>query len=788
MSAAAPLRIAFVTPWFGPDLKGGAEQQAWQMTTRLAARGHRVDAITTCGRSFYDEWAADYYPSEVTRLAGVTVRRFPLGARDAEAFARLNGWLLSIDRGSLTHGVSPVPEDDARVWTDENVHSPELERYLEEHADDYDAFVFIPYLYGTTLRGLPRVAAKAWMQPCLHDEVYAYLPDIAAAMHASRGLLFLSAGERAVATRLYGPAVWAKGSVVGAGVEFEPLDRDRGAPLPAEVSGERYVLYLGRRDPLKGVELLVAAFRQWRQDKGEAGMTLVLAGPGTDDFGDPEQGVFDLGLVSDETRAALLWNCAALAMPSANESFSRVIFEAWYCGRPTLVRASCGATRIPVEECGGGWIAESRDEWSAALEGIAGSDDKTLAALGAAGRAYASKVADWSGILTTFEQCLSPPASHYGLERDPAQDPAAVHQLAPNLGPGDAISSEMFAIRRMLRGAGYRSDIVVRYFDPSVAKDAVRFAPDEIGPDDGLIYHHSIGSEVTPTAVAHPGPKALVYHNITPPEFFQPYRPRFAPLLRRGREDMWTLARAFPASAGVSRFNAEELASFGFERPDVLPLALDPAAWDSPPHPGWMRALGDGRRNVLFVGRVAPNKRQDRLVQAFASLRARVDARLVIAGSQPDDDAFVDRVKRLIVDLRLEADVVMVGHCGHADLHAFYRSADAFLSFSEHEGFCVPLIEAMWFDVPVVALASSAVPETLAGAGLTFSWDDDEESVAELVRRVIFDEALRSHVLAAQRIRRWDFTPERQAPHLARLLARMRSEQRGARPRAKARA
>ncbi len=767
------MRIAFVIPWFGPDLKGGAEQQAWQMATRLAARGHAVEALTTRCRSFLDDWSIDELPRGAERMQEVVVRRFDLDARDLEAFERLNARLLAIPRAALVPGVNPVSPDDARTWTGQNINSRALEEYLEANAAAYDAIVFIPYLYGPTLRALPRVAGNAWMMPCFHDEVYAYLPDVAHATYAARGLLFLSEGEQELAARLFGPCVWSKGAVVGAGVEFESLDAHREAPLPPLLSRGRYVLFLGRRDPGKGLELLLRAYAAARALPGGNGIELVLAGPGSTSYDDPRAGVHDLGLVDDATRAALLWNCAALVSPSANESFSRVLFEAWHCGRPAVVRESCDATRIALGRAEGGWVAESESDWSARIVAIASLDVASLAAPGAAGAEYARRHADWDTVLDRFEAHVDGRREAPSFSREPTRDPEAIHQLAPNYVYGDAISNEMATIRTMLREAGFKSSIVTRFVDPGMIGDVTIHQPGCLRAEDGLIYHHSIGSEVTASAIGHRGPKALLYHNITPAEYFAPFRPEFQALLRAGRESLWSLAPAFPVSAGDSQFNADELRRFGFRDPSVLPFCVDPMAWNQPVNADLQRHLADGRANVLFVGRVAPNKRQDRLVEAFARLRRDVDARLVLAGTAVSGDAYAESVMARVRDLGLEPHVMILGHCTQHDLHACYGSADVLWSFSEHEGFCVPLVEAMWFDVPVVALASSAIPETLGDAGLQFRWSDTDESIAALVARVLGDSELRASVVARQRARRSGYLPASVIPNLARLVARL---------------
>jgi glycosyltransferase involved in cell wall biosynthesis len=767
------MRIAFVIPWFGPDLKGGAEQQAWQLATRLAGRGHAVEALTTRCRSFLDDWSIDELPAGAERVQEVVVRRFDLDARDREAFERLNARLLAIARAALVPGVNPVSPDDARTWTEQNINSRALEDYLETNAAAYDAIVFIPYLYGPTLRALPRVAGNAWMMPCFHDEVYAYLPDVAHAAYAARGLLFLSEGEQELAARLFGPCVWSKGAVVGAGVEFESLDAHRDAPLPPLLAKGRFILFLGRRDPGKGLELLLRAYEAARALPGGQGLELVLAGPGSTSYDDPRAGVHDLGLVDDATRAALLWNCAALASPSANESFSRVLFEAWHCGRPAVVRQSCDATRIALEGAQGGWVAESEGDWAACIAAIAGLDEAALSIPGSAGNSYALRHADWGAVLDRFEARIDGRHQEPPFTRDPLRDPESIHQLAPNYVYGDAISNEMASIRSMLRAAGFKSSIVTRFVDPGMTGDVSIHQPGCLRAQDGLIYHHSIGSEVTASAIEHRGPKALIYHNITPAEYFGPWRPGFQVLLRSGRESLWSLAGAFPVSAGDSRFNAQELERFGFREPSVLPISVDPMAWNLPPNEAVLRELGDGRPTVLFVGRVSPNKRQDRLVEAFARLRETVDARLVIAGSAAEGDAYADSIRARVRSLGLEQHVWMIGHCTQYDLHACYRAADVFWSFSEHEGFCVPLVEAMWFDVPVVALASSAIPETLGDAGVMFRWTESDESIVALVARLLANPALRKRVVERQRARRTRYLPASLAPNLAHLVARL---------------
>ena len=765
-----PQPIAIVIPWFGAELKGGAEQQAWQIATRLAARGHRVEVLTTCCRSFFDDWAENHLPAGESHEAGLTIRRFSVESRDRPSFDNLNGELLAIPHGSLLPGVPPVKPERAAIWTQENINSHALESYLAEHKEDYQAFIFLPYLYGVILRGLPLVADRAWLQPCLHDEAYAYLPDVANIFYQSCGLLFISAGEMQLAARLFGPMIFGKGEVAGGGIELDTLSTNHLTDLPPLLVQRRFVLCLGRRDAGKGTDRLVAAFRAFRQSQPATDLHLVLAGPGESSYNDIAQGVIDLGLVSDAAKAALLQSCLALFQPSTNESFSRVLFEAWACGKPVIAHRDCLATAVAVQVSGGGWIAGEQDEWHTRLADINSADASVLAMIGAKGCDYASEMADWDKAMVRYERLLDLNKEAAQVQK-PVLKLKTIHQLLPNLSYGDAISNEAIRIRDWLREEGYLSEIFFRQIDPRVKDQGRRYAEEVLNKQDGLIYHHSIGSEITSAAIAHPGSKCLIYHNITPAEFFQPYRPDFAPLLRQGREEMFQLAKHFPHSVGDSHYNADELALYGFAAPGVLPLAIDPGHWNMPPDEGLIQQLLDGKHNLLFVGRYAPNKCQHDLVKAFAYyLVLEPNARLILVGSGEAQDPYVQHLQQTIDSLGIREQVLMPGHITDAQLHAYYRSAHLFWCMSEHEGFCVPLIEAMWFDVPILTFSSSAIPDTLNGAGILFKDKNELPVLAALARKLVTDEVLRESILTRQRQRRVNYLPSAVRPRLLQLI------------------
>jgi glycosyltransferase involved in cell wall biosynthesis len=353
-----------------------------------------------------------------------------------------------------------------------------------------------------------------------------------------------------------------------------------------------------------------------------------------------------------------------------------------------------------------------------------------------------------------------------------------IHQLLPDVAYGDAISNHALSIRDELRAAGFISEVFAKRREAAMTEEAHLFTGSEINARAGLIYHHSIGSEVTAWAAAHAGAKCLVYHNVTPADFYAPYRPGFAWLLETGRVALRRLARHFPCSVGDSAFNAAELAAQSFSAPGVLPIIVDPERWDTEPDEALMKDLQDGRTNILFIGRVAPNKRQDALVRVFAEyLKLDADARLIIAGEGRASDPYFQSLRRLIARLGLAASVFVTGRIPDAALLAYYRTAHLYLSPSEHEGFGVPLVEAMWFDVPVLARGGTAVNSTLGDAGLIFDNTEDAPHVARLAYDLARgDESLRRRTLAAQRLRREAFTPAAVRPLLDALVRRMEAE------------
>jgi glycosyltransferase involved in cell wall biosynthesis len=327
-----------------------------------------------------------------------------------------------------------------------------------------------------------------------------------------------------------------------------------------------------------------------------------------------------------------------------------------------------------------------------------------------------------------------------------------VHQLLAALSYGDAIGNEALAIQRQLRAAGHESDIFAELVHPRVAHLARPLwqYPQVSSPETVCLYHFSIGSAAGRLIHRAPDRLVVIYHNITPARFFLGFHPHLAGLCHHGRRELAAFAARTELALGDSEFNRRELQEAGFAATAVLPIVLELPLYERPPSRVVRRLYDDGRANVLFVGRVIPNKRIDDLIRSFAVFQKWVQprSRLLLVGDHRGFERYFDRLDQLVRELRLN-EVVFTGQVDDDELYAYYRLADVFLCLSEHEGFCVPLQEAMIFGLPVIAYDAGAVRETLRGGGLLLQ-DKRPQLVAELLDHLTHGGALRRAVLAGQ--------------------------------------
>jgi glycosyltransferase involved in cell wall biosynthesis len=335
-----------------------------------------------------------------------------------------------------------------------------------------------------------------------------------------------------------------------------------------------------------------------------------------------------------------------------------------------------------------------------------------------------------------------------------------IFQVIPVLDPDDALCNHA---RRMAEIAGDRhGGFIVERAAPSLRNLATHWTEAKVKPSDVLIYHAALGSRLSDWLKRTQGTKIVDFHNITPPEFFRVYEPGLSVALANGRRELQGLARQVSLAIGHSEYSRVELEELGFSKTQTLPLLIGFERYEIAGNENLIKELSASksqRGDILFVGRISPNKRQEDLIKAFAVYKRayRPAARLFLVGGT-NSNRYLSALESFVRRLGVE-DVVFTGRASIEDLVAYYRTADLFLSMSEHEGFGAPFLEAMHFGVPVIAFAATAIPETVASGGLLLTEKRFEE-IAALIDLVMRDEGVRGEMIEAGRARVADFRPQ----------------------------
>ena len=351
-----------------------------------------------------------------------------------------------------------------------------------------------------------------------------------------------------------------------------------------------------------------------------------------------------------------------------------------------------------------------------------------------------------------------------------------IYQLTPAISRGDAVSNDAIALEAVLRDMGYTDSMiyspVIRDGIPKqIAQNTEQNMP-KLAPDDIMLYHLAIGGPVNQMFKELPCRKVVIFHNITPAKFFEKYDKNSADLCRQGLKESADLAGVTEHAIAISEFDAQDLRKLGYTCPiDIVPILIPFDDYRKEPTPSIVAQKGK-KTTFLFTGRVAPNKKQGDLIESFYYYRKyyNPNSRLVIAGGYGQEDPYYKDLASYKNSLGLtDEDVVFTGHIAFADLLAWYRCADVFVCLSEHEGFCVPLVEAMFFDLPIIAYDSSAVGETLGCGGLLLK-DKDPLLVAGAMNRVASDPALRRSLVANGHERLGDFDRDKVAAKFRKVI------------------
>ena len=335
-----------------------------------------------------------------------------------------------------------------------------------------------------------------------------------------------------------------------------------------------------------------------------------------------------------------------------------------------------------------------------------------------------------------------------------------IHQLVHTLNYGDAISGEALSLQRVFRARGIESEIYAINTHPKykgLTKDYRDFNRGFMGE---VILHYSLGSPLNELYRNLPlAKRAIIYHNLTPSKWFAGVNPRIVSDIEEGLAELPDLLKISDKVVADSKFNAHELKQYGTDAA-VLGLPFDPVRWDIPRNEGFYNLLkNEGGIHILHVGRIAPNKCLEDLIKAFYFLHHKIDkrSRLWLPGIDIDTELYSFSLKRMVHEFQLTGVVEFCGGRSDDELKALYEASSAYVCLSEHEGFCLPVIEAMNFNLPVIGYNATALPETIASGGILVN-DKDPHKLAELMYQVATDDKLRIALVEKGLERVKDFT------------------------------
>ena len=327
-----------------------------------------------------------------------------------------------------------------------------------------------------------------------------------------------------------------------------------------------------------------------------------------------------------------------------------------------------------------------------------------------------------------------------------------IHQMLASVSYGDAISDYALELQKILRKRGYKSDIFVELFESRMA-DKIRRFEEYIplsSPDSLLLFHFSIASQTSKLAYHLPDKKILIYHNITPSQYFADFHPHLAGQCYHGRRELKAFAGRCKMALGDSEFNRQELEELGFHSTGILPIYINFKKFEIEPNPIVKKLYDNDRATFIFVGRMIPNKRIEDILRVFHLYKKYINkySQLILVGEYRGFERYYYSLQDLMCVLNL-TDVHFTGHVDIDELVAYYQLADIFICMSEHEGFCVPVLESYYFQVPVIAYASSAVPTTMRDGGILIN-KKDPAPIAEMAHLLIADANFRQQIIQRQ--------------------------------------
>lgn len=388
-------KIAFVIPWYGKNISGGAETACKNIVKNLKKCNIEVEVLTTCVKDFSSDWNVNFYREGIDIIDEVIVRRFKVKKRNTKAFDKVNYKLIN----NL-----PLQKDDEDIFFDEMINSEELYSYIKVNRDNYHVFIFIPYMFGTTFFGIEACKFKSILIPCLHDENYAYMNKVKKMIESVNGVIFLSEEERKLAYSLY-EIENKKNIVIGTGIDDIPGDK---MEFNKKYNiNNPFILYAGRKDIGKNVDVLIKNFDKFINRNKEIDLDLVLIGGGKIEIpSNIKKRVHDLGFIDINDKINAYAAAMILCQPSENESFSIVIMESWISKRPVLVSGKCMVTKNFCKLSNGGLYFSNYLEFEECLKYLL-RNPLVADKMGEQGRQFVINNFSWDVVIHKYEKFVN---------------------------------------------------------------------------------------------------------------------------------------------------------------------------------------------------------------------------------------------------------------------------------------------------------------------------------------------------------------------------------------------
>lgn len=378
-------KIAFVIPWFGENIPGGAERECRETAKRLA-KYFRTEILTTCVKDFYSDWDKNYWQEGLSQELGLTIRRFKVEKTDRKLFNYVNYKLMQ--------GVVPV-EIEQEAYIKNLFSCPGLTDFIEKNKNDY-IFFFIPYMFPSTYYGVLAAPDNSFLIPCLHDESYAYMDLYKKIFSKTKGAIFHSETEAELAKKIYGISN-EKIYLFGEGVNAETTSEEK--------QEEDYIICVGKKDSTKGVNILTDYFTRYKEKQhGELdNLKLIFVGPGKMEVEDED--IIDKGFVLEKEKNKLISNALFLCNPSQNESFSLAIMESWTLKTPVLVNGNCQATKEHCTKSNAGLWFESYSDFKKCCDFLL-KNREIARQMGINGKKYVEENYSWDKIISKYKKLI----------------------------------------------------------------------------------------------------------------------------------------------------------------------------------------------------------------------------------------------------------------------------------------------------------------------------------------------------------------------------------------------